>query len=498
MSNLRQYVRNMAALVGQTTAERLLGMLSTVVVARLLGVTAFGAYSVVVNMASSAYGMVRLGVDGSIHVHTAEADQDEISYQDKGNMLGAGLLLLLGAGMVGTTAILLLGHWFATTVYGQPELARWMIFAAGLVMLRCVSQFCYATLAGMHQFVAYSRLRVLSAVFALLCVSVGAYSFGIRGALAGMLGAQAVFVFMLARSTRGALYANRVLLRLGAVKQWVHRHLRLGFPFYAAGLISVPVALFLQGILSRHVGLKALGELRAITAVLALISFIPTAVSAAMVSLLTRSSTSNYLSFIQQSLLHIKYIWLLAVFSGLAVFIVLPMIVKLLFGEAYAGAVAPASYAILSTIIACVLGFVNNIIFSRRRTGLILVMTLCQFTVFASLAWILIPLMGLSGYFASEFVGYVAAFFFIYAKAVSWKRRHGIIVPWLVPGMLLSIVDGMGILLLSLPIMEKCRVTGVVMLIVATSLIIYRFVLDCQDRNLLRRLMNCFPEISPS
>jgi O-antigen/teichoic acid export membrane protein len=494
VSTLRQYVRNIAALIGQSTTQRLLGMLTTVVLARILGVAGFGAYSVVINTASSAYGMVRLGVDASIHVHTAETEQGESSRKDKGDMLGAGLLLLAGSGVLGAAACLLLSDWLAKTVYGQPELSHWMAFAAGLVLLQCVSQFCFAALAGMHQFVTYSWVMVMSAILSALAVSIGAYSLGISGALAGMLGAQAVTVFLLAQSARGALHANEIILRFSAVKQWVYRHLRLGFPFYAAGLLSVPVTLYLQGMLSRHAGLEALGELRVITAILALISFIPTAASSAMVSLLTRSSTSDYSSFIQQSLLHIKYIWVFAVFSGLGVFLLMPLIVKLLFGEAYMGAVAPASYAILSAIIACVLGFAGNIIFARRRVGLILAQTICQFAVFAGVASILISKMGLRGYLAAELSGYVAAIIFIYFTAISWKKRHGVSIPWLCPGLLLSVIDGIGLLLLSLPTMEEYREMGMVLLIIATALIIYRFVFDDQDSDLLikliRRLLN--------
>ena len=489
MSSLRQYVRNIAALIGQATMRRLLGMLSTVVLARVLGVTSFGAYSVLINTASSAYGMVRLGVDASIQVHTAESDQGKNSRQDKGNMLGAGLLLLLGSGVIAAVVTLLLSGWLAKTLYGQPELARWMIFAAGLVLLQCVSQFCFAMLAGLHQFVAYSRIMVLSAVLSTLVVSIGAYSFGIRGALAGMLGAQAATVLLLARSARDGLDARGILLRLGDVKQWIYRHLRLGFPFYAAGLLSVPAGLYVQGMLSRHAGLEALGNLRAITAILTLISFIPTSVASATLSLLTGSSTSDYSSFIQQSLFHIKYVWVFALFSGLGVFLVLPLIVKLLFGKAYMGAVAPASYAILTTIISCVLVFASSMILSRRRVGLILAMTSCQVTVFAGVASILIPKMALSGYFAAELSGYVAAVLFVCFRAVPWMKRHSISISWLVLGMLLSVIDGIGLLFLSLPIMEKYRVTGMVLLIIATAFIIYRFVLDAQDHDLLTKLI---------
>ncbi len=461
-------------------------MLTTVVLARVLGVASFGAYSAIINTANSAYGMVRLGVDASIHVHTAEADQGENSRQDKGDMLGAGLLLLLVSGAVGAAVCLLLSDWLAKTVYGQPELSHWMAFAAGLVLLQCVSQFCYASLVGLHQFVTYSWVMFFSAVISTLAVSIGAYFLGTSGALAGMLVAQAVTVFLLARLARGALHAQDILLHFGAVKKWAYRHLRFGFPFYAAGLLSVPVVLYLQGMLSRHSGLEALGELRVITAILSLISFIPAAASSAMVSLLTRSSTSNYLSFIQQSLLHIKYIWIFAVFSGLGVFLVLPLIVKLLFGGAYMGVMAPMSYAIMSTIFSCVLGFVGNIIFARRRVGLLLAQTICQFAVFAGVASMLIPKMGLRGYLAAELSGFLAAILFIYYIALPWKKRHAIIISWLFPGVLLSVMDGLGLLLLSSPAVKDYRTMGAVLLFAITVLVIGRFILTIEERLMIK------------
>lgn len=475
--------------------QRLFGMVTTVLLARVLGVANFGVYSAITNTASSAYGMVRLGVDASIHVHTAEADQGEDSRQNKGDMLGAGLLLLVVSGVLGAAACVLLSDWLATTVYGQPELARWMVFAAGLVLLQCLSQFCFTALAGLHQFVVYSRVMVVSAVLTTLAVSVGAYSHGISGALAGMLGVQGVTVFLLARSARGALHADGIILRYGAVKQWGPRHLRLGFPFYAAGLLAVPAGLYLQGMLSRYAGLEALGELRAITAMLALISFIPTAASAAMVSLLTRSSTSDYASFIQQSLIHIKYIWIFAALSGLGVYLILPMTINLLFGETYMGAVAPASFAILSTIIACVLGFSSNIIFSRKRVGLILVQTICQVAVFAGSALILIPKMGLGGYFLAEFNGYIAAILCAYSMMVTWKKRHNVSIFWLVPVVLLSIIDGIGLLLLSLPFIEKFRELGTVLLGVITVLVIGRYILSTEEWTTIKSKMTRVPNL---
>jgi len=94
--------------------------------------------------------------------------------------------------------------------------------------------------------------------------------------------------------------------------------------------------------------------------------------------------------------------------------------------------------------------------------------------------------MELSGYFASEFSGYVAAFLFICSKAVPWMKRHSISISWLVPGMLLSVIDGIGLLLLSLPIMEKYRVTGVILMIAITAFTANRYILTKKECVMLK------------
>ena len=131
--------------------------------ARVLGSANFGIYSIVVNTANSAYGLVRLGVDAAIHVHTAEHHSDAETRNAKGQMLGAGLILLSGAGIIGAMICLMFAQWIATEIYGQPELVQWIRLAAILVFFQCLSQFCYASLAGLHRFNEYAKVMILSA-----------------------------------------------------------------------------------------------------------------------------------------------------------------------------------------------------------------------------------------------------------------------------------------------------------------------------------------------
>src|SRR5438552_290504 len=100
MSLLARYVQGAGALTAQAVIQRLLGMITSIVLARSLGAGGFGTYSAVINTASSAYGLVSFGVDAAVHVFTADRPDQQAASTGKAEILGAGLLLLSIAGVV--------------------------------------------------------------------------------------------------------------------------------------------------------------------------------------------------------------------------------------------------------------------------------------------------------------------------------------------------------------------------------------------------------------
>src|SRR5687767_3240747 len=100
MSVLHKYLSGAGALTLQSVVQRLLGALTAIVLARGLGVNGYGLYTAAISTASSAYGLVRLGIDASLHVYTARARQTPDSDVLTGQLLGAGFIILTSAGFV--------------------------------------------------------------------------------------------------------------------------------------------------------------------------------------------------------------------------------------------------------------------------------------------------------------------------------------------------------------------------------------------------------------
>ena len=476
-------------MIGQSTIQRLLGMLTTIVLARVLGSANFGIYSIVVNTANSAYGLVRLGVDAAIHVHTAEHHSDAETRKAKGQLLGVGLIFLMGAGIIGAVICLAFANWIADVIYSKPELDHWIRLASVLVFLQCISQFVYVLLVGLHRFQEYAKVMVLSVSVSTVLISISSVFGGLPGALGALIVIQTVTLWLLYRLASSAMLIEHISIRFEKFRLHATTLLRNGLPFYAAGLVSVPTTYYIQGLVTQNFGLEAMGGLRVINSVTTLVSFVPTAIAAVMISNLTRCSTRDYSDFVRTTLLNVKYVWLFVLIAGTAILSLLPPMINVLFGHAYVALSGPASIAILSASFACLMGVVGNIAVSRKRVAFVFVYTLVQVTTFFIVAFIYAPQYGLTGYFIAELSGIICALIFIWLTTCSWRKTNKISAPWVLK---LFIVSCLYIAIILLSVMyssdEIRSVIGFVFFLFIIPLG-YWAILDSEDRNLISRLI---------
>lgn len=430
---MKQYFRNMGVMIGQSTIQRLLDMFTTIVLARVLGSANLGIYSIVVNTGNSAYGLVRMGIDAAIHVHTAEHHSDAETRNAKGQMLGAGLILLSGAGIIGAMICLMLAQWIATEIYGLPEIVQWIRLAAILVFFQCLSQFCYAGLAGFHRFKEYAKVMILSSILKVLSASIASWLWGLTGALYALLIVQGFTTYFLWRQVVTALSLDEVILRFVHFGRSVRSLISTGLPFYGAGLLAIPVSYYLQGDLGRTIGLDALGQLRVIVSITAIISFLPTSIAAVMVSHLARESGTDYASFVEKTMANLKFVWISVLFSGVATFSIMPILIDMLFGGYYAGAAVPAAVALISAVLACVLGVVSNAALSRKRLQVTFLYSFLHAATFLAIGILVIPRMGLTGYFFAEGVGIGGALVFVWFWSRKWRQRNDATPYWILP-----------------------------------------------------------------
>jgi len=435
VSGLGHYARNVGMLVGQSFVQRVAGMIVTIILARVLGAANLGAYGVVMSTSNSAYGLVRLGVDGAIHVSTAEGHANAETRQRMQEVLAAGCLLLVLAGTVGGLACGLFGQLLAQTIYGEPGLAVWIRIAGFAVFAQAVSQFFYTTLAGLHRFAAYARVMIASALLNLVTIVPAVLVADLPGAVAALVGVQVVTTVMLGAAMRSALRQNGLRLVFRNTVLQSRRLLAFGMPFYLAGLVAIPVVYVLQGLVVRHAGIEEFGYLRVILSLVAIVAFAPTSAAGAMISLFASTRAAGDGQLAVRVVQNLRVILVLALALAAFVTIASPWLIPALFGEAYLPAIAPTSIALITAVLTAANGVVSNALLSARRVTALFMLTALQAAVFFALGLILIPALGLTGYLLAELAAHAAALSVALLFTTSWLTQNGVGLAWL-PGAL--------------------------------------------------------------
>lgn len=442
MANIGQYAKNIAMLVGQSFFQRMLGMVLTVILARTLGAAGFGTYSVVMTTSNSAFGLVRLGVDAAIHVRTAEGFKTDESRRRIEQLLAAGLLLLVISGCVGAFACIAFAGPLAAMVYDKPELAVWIRVAGAAVFLYSLWQFCYATLAGLHRFAEYTLAMVGVAVLNLAAISIGALSFGVSGAVTGLISVQAISVLWLGRVLLSALRREQLWFAFRNTWSNARSLLEIGLPLYVAGLISIPAIYLLQGIVVRSAGLEELGFLRVVVAIVSIVSFAPSSAAAAMTSMFTRTRTEQQGALAYRIMQNIRVVLVFALLTATGIMVLLPWLVPLIFGTQYFAAIGPASVALLTAVLTSITTVVHTALLSSRKMMFLFIAMVLQAVVFFAVGTALIPVYGLTGYLAAELLGYLTALAFVMVVALPWLRANGVRLGWVMSACLPFIFMG--------------------------------------------------------
>lgn len=405
MSVLSKFIGGAGALTVQGVVQRLIGVLTSIVLARGLGATGFGTYSAVINTAGTAYAMVRLGIDAAILVYAAKGGEDEEARRRTGALLSAALGLLAMAGIVAAIASVALAEWAAVVIFGQADLVVPLKFAGLLTALQCLSQFSYAILAGLQRFHVYARLMILNAVLTLALCAAGMWIYGLAGALIGYGVAQATLTVSLGREAAIAIRRREIWFAASGIGRSIGTLLRLGMPFYVSGLVSVPVIFYLQGLLSRSAGIDSLAVLRIIGSITAIVAFVPGSVAAVTTSTLARVRAEGGVAdprVFAYAFLHLKVVLFLTTTIAVILAMLIPTLIEMLFGNEYRIAIEPGVVALFSTALASTGASAGSLFLAIERSGTIFWQSLWGTVVFVGAGLLLIPWAGVLGYVSAE------------------------------------------------------------------------------------------------
>lgn len=218
-------VRNSGLGVVAGLSSSLAGLVSGVIVARLLGVSGSGSVAMALWIVATVVMLCEFGLGGSLARFLPETG---VNSSERRGVLGTVVRSYMGAVALGIT-LLVLGLWIYwpsiisnhATSPGQAQVY------AGLIVFCFLGHMGYALayhyMRGMGQFSSIAIRSILGAGAQVLCVAIGGVVFGINGAFAGyLIGSLPMAIVVLSLLPRGRLDAPaRKRLRRYAGTLWI-------------------------------------------------------------------------------------------------------------------------------------------------------------------------------------------------------------------------------------------------------------------------------------
>ncbi len=170
------------SLVG-ATISRALGVITSIVVARMLGITAFGEFTIVQSTVGlfGAFAGLGLGITATKYI----AELRDTDPSRCGRMIGLVLLVATVGGLVAGAALTLFASWFATHALAAPQLAPLLRAGSALVFFGTLQGVYSGALGGFEAFKKVAHVNWMGAVFGAPLLVIATFAGGLQGAVWG-------------------------------------------------------------------------------------------------------------------------------------------------------------------------------------------------------------------------------------------------------------------------------------------------------------------------
>jgi O-antigen/teichoic acid export membrane protein len=407
-------------------AVALAGFVGNAITARLLGPDNLGIFAYVVWCVTVASIVSALGIDvvqqRFIPNLRAEGKNDEAN-----GLIGATTRVSMLAVVVGGVALFGYLYWPGKGVTeGLSETTRIMVVAVAMVWFVCwrLGDLYLFNLRGEQQFGQLARLSAQSALIKVATMGLGAWLFGIPGALAGYIAGSilpASRVFQLLRNKPSVSKSLRQEVTKFALASW------------AVGVIGSLVFGRTQVIfLERYTGLGAVGLFAAAVTIAEMAVQLPPLLLSALLPRFSEQhglGAQDHMARLYRTMTALIALVIVPLCLGLAA--IAPVLIPLIFGADFTDAV-PASSVLLIAAAVSSLG-VTTLYYlqSVGKTGLLLISNAIGLVGTIALGFLLIPSEGLMGAAWSRGVVQVAV---VLIETWYVTRRLGVPPPYRVLG----------------------------------------------------------------
>jgi O-antigen/teichoic acid export membrane protein len=268
-------------------SSRGFSLISSIVVARLLGKEGFGQWGLILTTVAMFVHFASFGVAMAATKHIAELRRTNPSRA--GRTLS--FLLLVGLTSVSAMALTCLGvsNWLARSLYKIPELSTPLMLASLMMFGMLATQMLQGALAGFEDFKRIAWINLVQGMVLLAAAVPLTWWLGLSGTVIGVAISWCAALALCLIATFKRSLEEHMVLSLGGISQEFRLLWQYGLPSLLSGAIVGPAMMLSQAIVANvPAGVAGLGAYNAAARWRDAVLFIPQAVRRVTLPMLSR------------------------------------------------------------------------------------------------------------------------------------------------------------------------------------------------------------------
>jgi O-antigen/teichoic acid export membrane protein len=233
----RRMLRGMFWSFAGAVSSRAIGLLASIIVARILGKRGFGELGIVQSTSNMYLTFAQFGLTMTVTKYVAEFRRTDP--ERAGRTIAMSAILAVVSGCIMGVVMVATSGW-AARLLAAPHLKLAIAISAAALLLITTNEAQNGVLNGLEAFRRRSRIQFVAAIASFPVTVVGAFTFGLIGAVYGLIASQALILVLTQQAVQKETSAAGISIRWKEFRQEAGLLMRFSLPMLLVGAVYMP------------------------------------------------------------------------------------------------------------------------------------------------------------------------------------------------------------------------------------------------------------------
>lgn len=484
MAYLKRLASGAFQSLGSIIGVKLLSILSSAIIARLLGPANLGILSIFQNIYGVFESVSQSGSGSSIVKYTAEYKIKDKKELEK--FLSTALISMFFISLSFAIAFFYLSDFISNKIYHEPAIAVLMKITAITLILSVFITIAMSILQGLQKIKHVAFVSIFNSAISIPISYLLIIKFGLVGwALASVISAVINLIFNLI-FVRNNLKLEGLKLKFEIHRKYISKIFKYSIPLFIGAIIIRPARLYGQTLLAITQDFTQVGYFKVAFSLYNLMSFIPAAISVPLMPMITEIDASyrEKRSYSYSKILKI----IILIMLPFSIFVILfsKYILFGIYGERFIEASLITNILIVSAFFGIITSFLENLMLGTGKTVQVLYTNIYMALIFVISSYFLIRNYGTLGLGLAWLItdASLLPIFLYYATKRSYINMQGLKVPLL-----------LSILLLMFTFLIQKLMAGIWLIIgaaiyISLIMLLEYLLMDSDEKKMIRRILH--------